>query len=110
MKPLRAGNYRHYITIQTTAQTRDAVGGITDAWSTHVNAWASIEPLQVGSRERLDAQKFTAEVTLLVKMRWQDGITPKMRISWDSRTFDILYLLNVEERDREAVLLVKETV
>lgn len=101
---------RHRIVIQSTTQTRDAVGGITDSWATHVSAWASVEPMQVGSREWLDAQKIAAEVTHRVRMRWQDGITPKMRISWDSRLFDILQVLNRQERSREAVLLVKETV
>ena len=108
---MQAGYLRHRITIQTTTQTQNATYGTTeDSWATHVTAWASIEPLRVGSREWFDAQKFTAEVSHLVKLRYRSGVTPKMRISWDSRLFDIKIVLNVEERDRELQLLVKETV
>lgn len=110
MKPLRAGDYRHSITIQQTTQTRDAVGGITDTWSTYLTARASVEPLQMGSREYWDAKKFSAEATHLMRMRYRSGVTPKMRVSWDSRLFDIEYPLNTEERNRELILLVKETL
>lgn len=107
---IRAGRYRHRITIQQTTQTRDSYGGVADTWSTYVAAWASIEPLQIGSREWFDAQKVNAEVSHLVKMRYRSGVIPKMRIAWDSRTFDVRVVLNAEERDRELQMLVMEAV
>lgn len=104
---MRAGTLRHRITIQSVTETpRDAAGGVADTWGTYATAWASVEPLR--GREFVEAAKVTAEVTHKITLRHRSGVTAKMRVSWDNRTFDILAPMNTNELDRELVLLVKE--
>ena len=38
------GHMRHQIELQKPTNTRDAGGGITEAYTTLVNLWAAIEP------------------------------------------------------------------
>lgn len=104
---MRAGRLCHKITIQES--TVSNVGGeSTHSWATYKTAWASIHPARGDESWRSD-QRF-AEVTHEVRMRYQSGITPKMRILWGSRVFDIKYAINVEERDRELRLMCIEDV
>ena len=45
-----------------------------------------------------------------IRMRYQAGITHKMRVAWGTRLFEIESVLNVGERNREIVLMCSETV
>lgn len=108
MKQIRPGEYDKLITIEENTTGRDAVGGITNSWATHVTAWAKISPLQGFEAENNDQVK--ARLRYLMTIYWQAGIHPGMRVSWDSRYFDIesalermegqvVIMMNVTERD-----------
>ena len=43
-------------------------------------------------------------------MRYLSGIVPKMRVKVGSRIFDILSIINVDERNRELQLMCRESV
>lgn len=105
---MRAGPLRHQIVIEQTTETRDTSGGVIDTWSTFATVWASVSPL-IG-REYMAAKQVSADVTHKIRMRYLSGVTPKMRVSWDSRTFDIGSILNVDERDIEMVIMATEII
>ena len=105
---MRAGPLRCRITIEAPVETQGADGSIATAWETFATTWASIEPL-IG-REYFAQQRERATVSHKIRMRHLSGITHKMRISWESRNFEIESVLNVGERNRELVLMASETV
>jgi SPP1 family predicted phage head-tail adaptor len=82
-----AAALRHKITLQSVAQARDSVGGITETVTTHAVTWAKIEGLS--SREFWDAKAVQAENSLRFTIRLMSGVTAQMRVSWDGRTFEI---------------------
>lgn len=104
---MRAGDLRHSVTIQQASESNDGRGGVSYSWSTYTTAWADIRP--VTGRERLLAQQVEeAEGDYKIRIRYQPGITPEMRVLWGSRVFAINAVLNVTERDRELLLMAKE--
>lgn len=108
---MRAGRLRHRITIQqyvTGSPQQKATGEPDGAWSTYATVWASVEP--VSGREPFLAQAHLAEVTTKIGLRYRSGITSAMRVSFDSRIFDIKAILNWEERNIELQLLCTEGV
>lgn len=103
----RAGRLRHRVVIeQDTGAARGAQGSVTASWGTFATRWAAIVPLS--GREAFDAQQKFSEATHRIEMRHTAGITPKMRATFDSRTFDIADVQNPEERDRETHLIAAE--
>lgn len=103
---MRTGSLRHLITIQSYTETVDSFGGVTNTWAELIKAWASIMPLS-GTEKYFSKEKH-ATATHQVKIRYFDGVNPKMRLLHGSRVFEIISVLNVGERDKQMVLIVQE--
>lgn len=95
---------RHQVTIEQLV--RDPSVGGADTWRTYAAAWASIEPLR--GREYFAAQEMNAEVTGTIRIRYIPGVKPDMRVSFGQCTFEVLAVVDPDERHRELQLLVKE--
>ena len=94
------------MTIQSATEARDAVGEPIKTWGTFATGWASIHP-RTGT-EPFQVQQFAPEATTEIAMRHLDGVTEKMRVLFDTRTYDIQFVQNIGERDRKIVLFCKE--
>jgi SPP1 family predicted phage head-tail adaptor len=105
---VKIGKLRHRIAIEQVAETRDADGSVIEGWSAHATVQASIEP--ISGREYIAAQSTQADVTHRIRLRYLSGITPKMRVNYNSRIFDILSVINVGERNRELQLMCRESI
>ena len=103
---MRAGRLRHRIVIQTMTDSVGSQGGLTEVPSTFAQVPADIIPL-TGS-EAFRSQQVFPEATHRIELRYLAGVTPKMRVAYGTRIFDILIPLNLEERNRELHLIVKE--
>ena len=105
---MRIGKLRHRITIERVVETQDADGAVIETWSTYATIQASIEP--ISGREYFAAQSTQADVTHRIGIRYLSGIVPKMRVKYGSRIFDILSVINVNERNRELQLMCRESI
>lgn len=103
---LMAGKLRHRITIQQRTTDQDDYGQQLDRWDDVARAWADVEPLN--GRELLAAAAVQAETTHTVTMRYRSGITPQLRINYNGRLFNILNVLDDNERHRTLTLLCSE--
>lgn len=103
-----ARDLRHKVTLQQATVALDSFGQPTETWATWSTAWASIS--QLTGRELSYAQQINGEITHEFRLRYRTGIMPTMRISFDSRTFGILNINNVNEENVELRLLCKEVV
>lgn len=102
---MRAGELRHRITIQRATETQDAFGAVVQTWSTFATLWAGVEALS--GREFFAAQQVNAQVSHRIRIRYLSGVTPKMRVVFGSRTFNIEVVMD-DGRRRELQLLVSE--
>jgi SPP1 family predicted phage head-tail adaptor len=108
---MRAGNLRHTISIQESTEVSDGMGGFTLAWtdiSSMTAIPAAIWPLT--AKESLDAMKLELQVTHKIRIRYRSGITAKNRIKFGTRYFNIVSLINFEERNKQLDMLALENV
>lgn len=75
---IQAGAFRHRIIIQSLTDGSGVRGGITESWSEFATRWGSVSPLT--GQERFAAQQIDAEVSSRIKLRYLEGVTPKMRV------------------------------
>lgn len=103
---MRAGSLRHLVTIQSYTEISNTFGEASKAWAEFSEAYANITPLK-GTEKYLSKEKH-ATATHQVTIRYLDGVDTKMRIIYGSRTFEIVSVANVGERDRMMQLIVEE--
>jgi len=96
------------ITIEEVTETSDSAGGFTVSWATKAILWAMIKP--ISAIENFEANKIEGKVSHLIVVRYMNGITPKMRISYDGRVFDIKGVINVMEFGKILEIRVEERV
>lgn len=105
------GKLRHQVTIQAASGSRDGYGHVTQSWSAitgGTNVWAAIEPLS--GREALIAQQQQALTTHRITIRHLAGVTPRMRVVFGSRIFNVAGVRNPDERNAWLVLDCVEVV
>ena len=102
-----AGNYDKPMRLQEATET-NTQGTVTAVWANVAEMWCSLTPL--AGREYFLAQSVNSEVTHVVRTWWRADVTPtsKMRLTYDSRTFEILSVVDVDERHIEFEFRVKE--
>ena len=84
---MRAGKMDRWITIEQFTAVQDSYGQETETWTEFAKVWA--EKVDIKARERFAAAQDIAEETTRFRLRWLAGITPKMRIVLDDKTFNI---------------------
>jgi len=102
------GTLRKKVAIQAESKTDDGAGGYTLAWTTLATAWANITPIL--GKEVYASGHLEGHVTHKVTIRWRGDITPTtdMRLSYNSRTFNIRAVLNRGEENKHFLLYVEE--
>lgn len=106
---MRSGDLRHKVKIQQLTESVDStMGGLTSSWGdiSSPDEWAAVEPL--AGREYHQARSNNSELDTRIRIRYRSGITPRMRVLWGSRTFDIQSVISKDERGRELHLMCKE--
>ena len=108
---MRAGRLRHRIAIQAQATSQDAYGETTGSWATITGGtvYAAIAPVR--SAEIVDGDKATGLVTHRIIMR-NNGltVTTKNRITHSGRTFEIVQVINRDERDAMYEIRASEVI
>jgi len=105
---MKIGRLRHRISIQKYVAARDSFGGELETWEDVANVWASIEP--ISGKEYFASQQVNAQVTTRIITRHIEGITPKMRVVFQDRSFNILSVININEKKKELHLMCEEVI
>ena len=105
---MRSGKLKHRVTIQELSIARNDYGEDIESWVNVSIVWASIEPLR--GREYWQAKQVVGEITGRITIRYLEGVDEKMRIIYGEKTYNILSVINPEEKNRILQLLVKEVL
>ncbi len=107
---INPGEYRHKIIIQGKTKTQNDYGEEIEDWKDILLARVGIYP--ISGREFFAAETVNSEVTHKVNMRFTPStqIKPEMRIKFGARIFNIISVINFQERNTELQLLCKELV
>ena len=90
------------VVIKQGTEAQDDHGQFVPTWSTLATVWARFRALN--GTERFVDEQIRATVEAEFVVRWRSDVTPKMRISWDSETWQIEAVL--EEGRREYLRLL----
>lgn len=106
------GQRRHRITFQRFTGVQDRFGdplkGEDENWTDAASLWASIKP--VSGREFYAVEQSQSEVTHKIDCRYRAGLTTDMRIRFGSRRFEIISIIDWEERHESLLIMCKELV
>jgi SPP1 family predicted phage head-tail adaptor len=95
--PVRVGDLRHRVIIESAMRTSDGAGGSTTEWNTVAEVWAAIWSRTADESFTLDRVAGTASHDIWIRHR--SDVTPAMRFRCGARIFDILGAIDVEDRN-----------
>lgn len=104
---LRSGDLDTLATIETPTESANGIGEPILTWSTFATRWIAIVPLS--GAEQLQAMATEGSITHRVRMRYTDGLKPKMRLTAGGRSFEIMSALERGRRE-EHELMVSEVI
>jgi SPP1 family predicted phage head-tail adaptor len=99
---MQAGKLWHEITIEQRNDTRDLIGASVASWATYLTTYAEL--LNSNGVEVLQAKQVNSFIDSAFKIRWDSGVRSNMRIVFKSRNYNIEWIDNIEERDKEMIL------
>lgn len=105
---MSVGQLRDRLTLQSVTTTQDAYGAYTETWADIGTVWGR-NVVRWGKESEYGhqtegVQRYEFEV------RYRSGITPKDRVVWDSRTFDIIAVRNLDGRKKYLQLITEERI
>ena len=104
---MRAGRRSKKVTIQRSTPTRGDFGEEVEAWATLSQPFVNIKT--ISGSEVIQGGQIDAKATHLITLRKTD-ITPADRILHGSRVFNIVNVMDPEERGFDQVVQVSEDV
>jgi SPP1 family predicted phage head-tail adaptor len=108
---VRAGKLSKRITIQSKATGKGASGGVVGSWSIVTwpgvpdgRIWAGVTPLSGNERRSTSHGGEVAEARTEFVIRYRDGITEAMRVSYNGKFYNIRHVKNFNEKNRDLIL------
>jgi SPP1 family predicted phage head-tail adaptor len=89
------GQMRQRIALQAKTITKSE-GIPLENWTTVATVWAAVS--DISGKEYFQAGALQSEVTTRIKIRYRTGITTSMRVLYGSRVFQILSVIDKDER------------
>lgn len=104
---MKVGPMRQRVTLQTLTKSKDRYGQEIEVWTTVNTYWAEIVTLS--GREAVNARQIKAESTHRITMRYEGTVIDEtMRFLFNSRVLKVSWVNNVEQRNREYLILCTE--
>jgi len=105
---MRAGALRHKITFQQLTVANDTWGHSAETWTDEATTYAAIWTLR--GIERVEYLKLGNEVPHKIRARYKRGLHPKMRIKFGERYFNILSMIDPDERHIHYDIIASEEI
>jgi len=105
----RTGEMRHRITVAVETTTQDAAGQpVVSLVNWLVDEPAKFEPISGGEGAR--GRQVEASISAIFTVRYRDGYTPQMAITYGGETYWIVYVKQVGGMDRYRELHCRSVV
>ncbi len=92
------GRLRRRLTLEAANRTPDGGGGAAETWTDIAQVWGDIRPK--GGSEAVDADALSGRVSHEITLRYRSGVIPAMRLVSGSRRFEIVAVIDIDERRR----------
>lgn len=104
------GSLRHRLTFQSLSNSTDSQGGQVTTWGTYATVWGLLEPRAAMEVRFSEAIQYRRTHVAWVRYRSDLTFNTSMRISFDSRTFQIKGIRRPDERKFFLLLDLEENV
>lgn len=94
--PTSIGRLRHRLSLERASRTADGGGGAAEDWITIAQLWGQIRP--TGGDEIVDSDGLSGRISHEITLRYRTGIGPAMRLISGSRRFEIVAVIDIDER------------
>lgn len=101
------GSLNKRITLQYEVKTSDNMGGFDVVWTDNSKVWAAIWP--TSAREQVQSMKETMTISHQIRIRYKSSVLASWRVKLRSRYFNIVSIVNPEERGEWLDLMCKES-
>ena len=101
------GRMNERIVIQSVTESRSASGQVNKSWLTFATVWAAVEYKRVGTDEKEIVARETAIGNVEFTVRYRTDLNEKMRISFNSKVYDIERIL--PEQEKQFMILEAKT-
>lgn len=105
---MRIGPLRKQLSMQSRATSGDSYGQGTETFTEYKVVWGSIDP--VSGSEIISGQQQSGEITHKLNIRHNTSVVITDRIIFEARTFEIIFIRDIQERKHWQELLCKEVV
>jgi SPP1 family predicted phage head-tail adaptor len=107
---MQIGKLRNKIEIQARMDpsTTNGYGEPTEEWETVLTVWGGITTPT--GKQLYVAEQLQAEVSHIVLLRYCDALTPRHRLKFGERIFNISFVHNFDERNIQQEVFCKEVV
>jgi len=105
---MRIGDLNKQITLQYPTKVSDGMGGFTETWTDADTIWAAIWP--ISANELVRSMQQTMEISHRFRIRYRNVLRPDWRIKYGNRYFNIVSIINPNEKNKLLDLMCKEEV
>ena len=104
---MEAGTLNKRITIQYETKVGDDMGGFTVSWVDAMTVWAALWPLS--ATESVKSMQTSMVVSHRVRIRYLSVLRPSWRLKFGDRYFNIVSIINPNEKNEYLDILAKES-
>jgi SPP1 family predicted phage head-tail adaptor len=105
---MRIGKLHHRLTLEAPVETADGGGGAVKNWQLVATLWGQIEPMS--GAESSFGEQLEAGGTHRITLRYNPAVSPLNRLRFGARIFDILSVLNLDEKNQWFVCQCHEVI
>lgn len=103
---IKLSDLRHRLILEEPLLTGDGAGGSTISWMPRKTLWAKIKPKS--GQETFNRDQQETIITHEITTRFDEEIEANMRLAKGGRIFQILAVLNQDEKNEWLTLLTRE--
>jgi SPP1 family predicted phage head-tail adaptor len=103
---MNIGKLNKRLAIQSAIETRGNSGQVIKLWTTDDIRWGWIEPLQ--GKEAQTVKQVEASTTHRITIRYYSGLSTQHRFMYAGRIFDILAIIDQDEKHEQMQCLCVE--
>lgn len=103
---MQIGELNKRITLQYETKTSDSMGGYDTTWTDDLTVWAAIWPRSAKEIRRNEHP--TMEISHQIRIWYHSTITTRWRIKYGTRYFNIISIINPDEKNSYLDILAQE--
>ena len=105
---MQIGSLNKRVTLQYSTKVSNEMGGFVTSWVDAATIWAAIWP--VSAAETVQSMQPTMTISHRVRIRYRSVLRANWRIKFGLRYFNIMSVINPNEKNEMLDLMCKESV